>query len=256
MIEINLFSEPGMVKIFIDFDGTITRKDVGDELFEYFGGTACKSLVNDYYQGKISAVECFRLEANACGKINLREFDEFILKHEIDPSFKEFLEFCKTQEIECYIVSDGLDYYIAKILDRYGIAIPFFSNHLELIQSDEKEYVYMNLSFPHTDEECDRCACCKRNIMLERCSDEDLIVYIGEGYSDFCPVRYADIILAKEELQRYCQKEKIPHVGYNSFDDVLQYFKKMKKLQSSRKIFGLKKRRQAQLARRDLFIGG
>jgi 2-hydroxy-3-keto-5-methylthiopentenyl-1-phosphate phosphatase len=246
-----------MVKIFIDFDGTITRKDVGDELFEKFGGTVCKSHVSDYRRGLIIAVECFRLESAACGEINRSLLDGFILQQDIDPSVRDFFQFCGENGFECCIVSDGMDYYIGKILAHNGIGnVPYFANHLELIPAGRNGIVTLCPSFPFTDEECDRCACCKRNIMLSCCADDDLIVYIGEGYSDRCPVRYADIIFSKDDLLRFCREEKIPHSEYSSFLDVLRILKgKTGKKNMTGKI-KLKKRRQAQLACRDVFIGG
>jgi len=246
-----------MVKIFIDFDGTITRKDVGDALFEKFGGSVCKSYVGEYRRGAIPAVACFRLESEACGEINIDELDEFIRSQEIDASVREFLSFCSQSGFECFIVSDGMDYYIEKILKHHGIGpIPFYANQLELNPAGRAGKFTLNPSFPQTDEECDRCACCKRNIMLTRSADEDLIVYIGEGYSDLCPVKYADVVFAKDELLSYCRREKIPHSGYDSFSDVLRIMKeKTVKNKDTAKI-KLKKRRQAQLACRDVFIGG
>jgi len=246
-----------MVKIFIDFDGTITKNDVGDVLFEKFGGAICQSYIADYRRGIISATSCFRLESEACGEIEASQFDEFIRKQEIDSSVKDFFLFCEKSGFECCIVSDGMDYYIEKILKNHGIQrVPFCSNHLELIPCGRDGMITLGLSFPYTDEECDRCACCKRNIMLTRSADEDFIVYVGEGYSDRCPVRYADVVFAKDELLRFCRQEKIPHTEYGSFSDVLRLLN----VKTGGKTFAgktrLKKRRQAQLACRDVFIGG
>ena len=41
------------------------------------------------------------------------------------------------------------------------------------------------------------CANCKRNHLLTKSGDESVIVYIGNGSSDQCPSRYADIVFAK-----------------------------------------------------------
>ena len=53
-----------MTYVFIDFDGTITHNDVGDALFERFGGSRSLEAVSDYREGKLSAVECFRKETS------------------------------------------------------------------------------------------------------------------------------------------------------------------------------------------------
>ena len=38
-----------------------------------------------------------------------------------------------------------------------------------------------------------------------------MIVYVGDGYSDRCPVQYADIVFAKGDLQTYCQEQNISY---------------------------------------------
>ena len=246
-----------MVKIFIDFDGTVTKKDVGDELFRVFSRTSIESYLAEYRRGNLSAVSCYRLQAESCGSLNRRNLDDLISEQEIDSSVLDFFDFCRQNGMECRIVSDGMDYYIKKILNKSGLGrVPFYANRLELVPYDSDGRVCMKISFPYTDEECDRCACCKRNIMLTRCADEDLIMYIGEGYSDRCPVRYADVVFAKDELRRFCQHNKIPHFEYKSFSDIIRFLNEFRCGTVRELTKRFKKRRQAQIACRDVFIGG
>ncbi|MBI5476544.1 MAG: MtnX-like HAD-IB family phosphatase [Ignavibacteriales bacterium] len=246
-----------MIKIFIDFDGTITKKDVGDSMFIEFGGEASRNFIQQYRSGEISAIECFKLESEASSGAIKKDLDDFLDKQEIDVSFIEFHKYCGDEGIPHFILSDGMDYYIERILKRFGLNnIPFFSNHLDLTMHDGTDEVILNPTFPLRDEECDRCACCKRNIMLSKSADDDIIVYIGEGFSDRCPVRYADVVFAKDELLIYCQQENISFFEYRSFAEVKIRLESLLTQKSSKKNFGLRKRRQAQLAVRDLLLGG
>lgn len=246
-----------MIKIFIDFDGTITKQDVGDAMFEEFGGKQCLDFISAYHQGLISAVECFQLECTACNRIDQLELDEFLDRQEIDSTFFEFQQFCTDNKLDYIILSNGMDYYIERVLEKYGIInITYFANHLELMSNNGTQDVRFVPSFPYTDEVCDRCACCKRNHMLTLCGDDDIIIYIGEGYSDRCPVRYADIVFAKDELLKYCRQENISYFEYRTFNDVRNRLKSMLVNKESNKITEFRKRRQAQLAARDVFLGG
>jgi 2,3-diketo-5-methylthio-1-phosphopentane phosphatase len=246
-----------MIKVFIDFDGTITRQDVGDTMFETFGGKKCLKFIQDYREGKLSALDCFRKECLSCGEVNKKELDGFIDSQEIDRSFKIFLNFCNDQELSYHIVSDGMDYYIQRILERNCLSdVPYFTNHLDLEPLDGTTRVLFKPSFPFTDEVCDRCAFCKRNHILTLCNDDDIIVYIGEGYSDHCPVRYADIVFAKDDLQKYCHQENISYFEYRTFADIIERMTNILERQQSKKNSLLRKRRQAQLAAREAFIGG
>jgi 2-hydroxy-3-keto-5-methylthiopentenyl-1-phosphate phosphatase len=245
-----------MINIFIDFDGTITTQDVGDAMFETFGGRKCLDFIGEYRDGDISAVECFRRECAECTGTDKNALDTFLDSQKIDSTFSEFLEFCSTNKFQYFVLSDGMDYYIDRILSRHQITgVSYFSNHLDLVPMNGDSKIMFQPSFPFTDETCDRCACCKRNKMLTLSADEDVIIYIGEGYSDRCPVRYADIVFAKDELLNYCRRENISYFEYRTFADVMTRLKSMAENKQTKKHFGLKKHRQAQLAARELFIG-
>ena len=84
--------------------------------------------------------------------------------------------------------------------------------------------------------------------MLTRSGEEDIIVYIGEGYSDRCPVQYADIVFARDALQTYCQEQNISYFLYSTFDDVIA---RLASLVSKKK---LRKRLAAETKRKELFI--
>ncbi|MBI3189525.1 MAG: MtnX-like HAD-IB family phosphatase [Ignavibacteriales bacterium] len=245
-----------MLKFFIDFDGTITKQDVGDALFETFGGEQCKEFVREYHEEKISAVECFQKETAVCGIVEKNQLDGFLDAQEIDETFPEFVAYCTSNGFEHYILSDGMDYYIQRILNRYGVGdVPVYANILHLEPVNGNSSVKFRSEFPFTDEVCTRCASCKRNHILTLSGDDDIIAYIGEGYSDRCPVRYADVVFAKDDLLKLCRREEIPHVEYQTFADIVKYVDKMIHKNGRTKI-KLKKRRLAELARREVFAGG
>ncbi|HUI64449.1 MAG TPA: MtnX-like HAD-IB family phosphatase [Bacteroidota bacterium] len=209
------------LKVFADFDGTITRADVGDAFYRTFGGPICDELVEQYRREEISAIECFRREAASMGRVKIDALNALIDTQEIDPTFGTLAAWCGAQGIPLLILSDGLDYYIGRILAREGLQnVRFVSNRVRFFEEAPDGTARIGVDFPHADAECDRCACCKRNIMLNEASESDVIAYVGEGYSDRCPARYADIVFAKDELQTYCQKENISYYPYASFAEV------------------------------------
>ena len=237
------------LKVFVDFDGTITRQDVGNAFFREFGGPACEEIVQEYRLERISAQECFRREVAAIGTLSLEQAITFLKGQPIDESFKVLVEFCQSNHIGLHIVSDGLDFYIREILSAHSLSnVPFFANALTLTKTDTEGEYDVNIDFPFSDAECTRCACCKRNIMLTHSGDDDIIVYVGEGYSDRCPARYADVVFAKDELQSFCQQKNISYFPYTSLEQVTH---RLDYLHSKKNI---RKRRRAELNRRDVFI--
>ena len=92
-------------KIFIDFDGTITTIDVGENIFLKFGNEErVKRIIEDLLTEKISSKECWLSLCESVYQINKNELDSFIDDIKIDPGFKEFIGFCKKNEIAHFIL--------------------------------------------------------------------------------------------------------------------------------------------------------
>jgi len=209
------------LKLFLDFDGTIARGDVGNAFFRHFGGEICDEWTRRYRDGVISARACFEGERNAMGRVPREDAEGFLQSCQIDPGFSALIRFCERADIPVTILSDGLDFYIAPLLRSAAPDdIPCYANRLRWEPDGDDGRTAPYLEFPFGNAECDRCACCKRNIMLNACGEEDVIAYAGDGYSDRCPVEYADIVLAKGALQAWCQKQNISYFPYNDLHDV------------------------------------
>ena len=209
------------MRVFVDFDGTITTQDVGSMVFRSLGGAEAEEAIVAYRAGVISARECFLRAARAIGSVELKNIEELVDAQRVDPGFKDFVQFCNSHDVELCVLSDGLDYSLERILTANGMSgIVRFSNVMTMTPVDFNKKFRMQLEFPHENPECDRCACCVRNVMLTRSGDEDFIVYVGEGYSGRCPSGFADLVFAKDQLQSYCQQENISYLPYRTFFDV------------------------------------
>jgi 2,3-diketo-5-methylthio-1-phosphopentane phosphatase len=233
--------------VFTDFDGTVTRNDIGDSFLRHFGDAdRCINYYKEYLDGRLGAQECWQREFETVPSLRREELEQFVALQELDPGFRMFADFCHDRAIPVAIVSDGYDSYIESVLRREGLThIPFFSNHM-IFEADGR----ITPEFPYTDEECRDCANCKRNHVLTRSSDEQIIVYIGDGYSDQCPARYADIVFAKRALLAYCERENVTYHRFDTFTDVLTRFRSIVETAKP------KKRRTAELARKDVFMQG
>lgn len=238
-----------MIRAFCDFDGTIAVHDVGARLFRTYGGREAEQAVREYLGGVINARECFERECRAVPHLTKQEFLEFVAQFELDPGFRPFVEFCEARSIPVVVVSDGLDVYVRHLLESNGLGrLMSFANHVEFVPMDGT--VRMAVSFPYRDAECPQCANCKRNHLLTLSADDDIIVYVGDGFSDRCPVRYADIVFAKKGLTTYCQEQNISSHAFQTFHDVRARLETM--LEGAR----IKSRREAVMARRDVLKQG
>ena len=218
----------------MDFDGTITRLDVGDAIYKEFGKEErVNNIINDLLQDKISSRDCWIKLCEEVPYIDKNKLNNFIDNISVDTSFIKFMEYCDIENFEIYVLSDGFDYRIT--------GIKAYSNHLEIV--DNK----MVPSFPYYDESSLSSANCKRNHIINHSSDDEFTVFIGDGNSDKDAVEYCDYIFAKSDLLRYCEMERITFFPYKSFEDII---KKLDELKVKKR---LKKRAQAVLKRREAY---
>ncbi len=218
-------------------------------MFREYAGEKAKEIVRRYIDGEINARECLTQVCAAMGSLSREEFIRFVDRFDIDPHFPEFIRFCEEREIPVTILSDGLDAYVERVLNNYKLGrLVWFANHVEFVEQDGATRLVP--SFPYRDAECERCGNCKRNHLLTMSGDEDVIVYVGDGISDECPVRYADVVFAKDGLVPYCQKQNITYHTYDHFGDV------QSRLQDVLGHKRIKQRREAVMARRDVFMQG
>lgn len=234
-----------MIRVFCDFDGTVCSQDIGDQFFMKYAREKAEKNIQRLLGDEITAQEWLMELCEAIPLLHQKDFLDFIDQFIIDPHFAEFVRFCQEKEIPLMILSDGLDAYVERVLCNAGLQqVPFFANHAEL--AGER----LNVSFPYTDAECIMCGNCKRNHILNASADDDIIVYVGDGYTDRCPVRYADFVFARQQLIKHCQEQNITYFEFNHFGDVQT---KMEEIVQRKRI---RHRQEATMARREIFMQG
>lgn len=231
-------------KIFADFDGTITTQDVGEVLFSKFGDAKkVEHVVRQLLNDEISSRDCWIQLCKSVDKISKNDFDQFIDTMAIDSSFIDFYHYCQANDFQLIVLSDGFDYYIERIFNKEGLNhIKFFANKLE-ISNDGK----MIPSFPYYDSACNSSANCKRNHVISNSGDDEFTIYIGDGNSDKYTIDFCDYIFAKDDLLKYCERNRISFFPFKNFFDV----KTRMELLHSKKY--LKKRLRAELKRKEVY---
>jgi len=234
-----------MIRVFCDFDGTVCLQDVGEQFFRKFAGKNAEASTRHLLSGEITMQMWLTELCEEIPSMNHDEFLRYVDQFSIDSHFTGFVRFCEERDIPLTVLSDGLDAYVERVLSNAGLRhLPFFANHAEFV--GEK----LKVSFPLTDAECSLCGNCKRNHMLNASADEDVIVYVGDGYSDRCPVRYADFVFAKRQLIKHCQQQNITFFEFHHFGDVQDKLAEI--LQRKR----IRHRQEAAMARREVFVQG
>ncbi len=229
-------------KIFVDFDGTITKQDVGNSFFRKFGNeTESLKFVAKWKSGEMSGRDLTLKEAEYV-RVDKGDALKFVEYFEIDPNFKEFVLYCKNNSIDLTVLSDGLDFYIRRIFEINGISNVTFYSNLAHFESNR-----VHVEFPYQSD-CTKCGNCKGYQILTKTGSDDVVVYVGNGFSDRCAVQYADIIFAKDELLKYCEENNITFFPFDNFGSIIE---KLNKISGTGKF---RSRHRADLRRREAYL--
>ena len=194
-----------MIEIFTDFDGTLTDGDSIVFLTREFGcGEAHQnSLLSKYQRGEIDEFELIREEL-ATVRISWPEAAQVLTrKISLDPSFFDFLSWCRSHCHPISVVSSGVQQVVSLFIGELGI--PFFAHPVEVT---ENGWLYQkNENY-------------EKSSILRKARSRASIVYIGDGISDIRAVPYADVLFAKRRLAQYCREQSISFFPFVSFQDV------------------------------------
>jgi 2-hydroxy-3-keto-5-methylthiopentenyl-1-phosphate phosphatase len=209
--------------ILCDFDGTISLEDMGYVLINRFSSGNWEEIDREFCQGNIGSKEAYSRIAKIL-KGNKKDFLDVIRDHsKIDPNFSAFYQYCRENDIEVKIVSDGLDSYIREVLEIHHLAeIPFYANHTQFPAGKGIEF-----SFPYANEECGLCGTCKKRLVQAHRNEYHPILFIGDGLSDRCAAQEADFVFAKDFLYTHCIERDITCHFFRDFHEILMDLKKM-----------------------------
>ena len=207
---------PQSAQVFLDFDGTITCRDVLDELIlRYAKDDSWKEIEVLWQSGQIGSLECLSREFGLLD-VSRHDLDQFLDQVEIDPGTLGLLHLLQRHRVPTAILSDGIDFFIERILRRHRIAgIPIRANSLVLCDG---RWV---LKCPWVSRTCAsaaaHCKCGSVNFL--HASGRETI-YVGDGRSDLCIARKANVVFAKHVLAAAMKEEEREFIPYATLGDV------------------------------------
>jgi len=212
--------------ILCDFDGTASAVDVGYLLLRHFTKDQWEVIDQKYRSDRMGSLEAYELIASFI-HASEQEFEAYLPKLiKLDPGFMDFTAYCREQGFDLKIVSDGLDFYIERILASYGINdIPYFANRMVFNNGHG-----VRIEFPLMNPECGRCGTCKKTILEQYRDDYETILYIGDGYSDRCAAQEADFVFGKRFLYKHCEENGVACTFYEDFTDIQKHLEEKRNL--------------------------
>jgi 2-hydroxy-3-keto-5-methylthiopentenyl-1-phosphate phosphatase len=202
---------------FLDFDGTITRRDATDAILEAFADPTWRQIEEEWKSGRMGSRECL-IAQMALVRATRSEIDALLDDIAIDSGFVPLLETCSVHGVPVHIVSDGFDYCILRILSRPSLrlaahleGVQIVSSHLEPVGDRWSAHV---TSFARS---CIHgCGTCKPATLERLNTTGGPMIFVGDGLSDRYAATRADLVFAKNELAAYCHEQAIPYTPYDN----------------------------------------
>jgi 2-hydroxy-3-keto-5-methylthiopentenyl-1-phosphate phosphatase len=207
---------PARRLIAVDWDGTITAKDLLQPIAYAFGDA---EIVARLDRGLNEGTVTLRDEIvgeYATVRAPLDEVLEWAFERtRIRPGFRELVELARERGWRLVVVSSGFHELIEPVLEREGIEVEVHANRVDPRPDGWRvEWRY--------DDGCDACGqSCKRPT-AERLARGEELVYIGDGYSDRCAGEYADRVFATRRLATHLGEKGIPYEPFDDFFEIAQ----------------------------------
>jgi 2-hydroxy-3-keto-5-methylthiopentenyl-1-phosphate phosphatase len=198
--------------VFLDFDGTVTMRDSGVHVLERLAPPEWRALSEAYARDEIGSRECLFDEWDLVPK------DETMVRAVarevgIDPRFVSLVERLRTAGAEVTVVTDGFGFYAEEVCAAAGV--PLLANTVDWSTGE--------LVFPHENRccPCSTCGVCKQAPIKDARYAGKTTVLVGDGTSDRKAALLADVVLAKGQLARWCDRAGVAYVRFDTLADVM-----------------------------------
>lgn len=208
----------GKLAILIDFDGTVTERDMGVALLDAFAVEDWRRFGRMREAGQIVGRVCLASEFGCLPSDREEEMARFVReKAVVRPGLRELVELCRERGIPLNVASSGLGFYIRPVLEANGLSdVPVFSSRGTFDAGERVRVVYDDCP-----EVCDSVGACKCYHALKYAGMGYTVVSVGDGFSDTCLAAQADYVFACARLLAHCEANGIPHFPFNDFHDVI-----------------------------------
>ena len=197
------------VLILLDYDGTITTRECNEVILQRFTGDAWRRLEEAVHAGTMSHAACFAQQIGLVTAAHEELVAAAVEAAEIAPGFDRFARTLTAAGARLTIVSAGFREAIAAVWRRERLPA------VQLIATDVKSAPGggppHRVAFDALLGDCPTCGPggCKAGVLRALRRREDVVIVFGDGVSDLCMARAADIVFARRHLARLCAAEGI-----------------------------------------------
>jgi len=198
--------------VLLDYDGTVTDHEYNERALQLLTGDAWRPFEEAARRGEIGHAECLDSQV---GLVTASK-DELVAANsdpaELSPGFEPFLHELLARGARVNVVSAGFREGIERLWRREGLPpVPVYAS--DIVPRSGDAGPPWAVSFNPLLSDCERCgpASCKAGILHDLRRVGDAVAVFGDGVSDLCLAREADIVFARGMLAVLCEREGIAY---------------------------------------------
>jgi 2-hydroxy-3-keto-5-methylthiopentenyl-1-phosphate phosphatase len=201
---------------FLDYDGTATTRECNEVVLQALVGDAWRPFEDEVRAGRLSHAECFSRQIGLVEAPRAQLLGAMVDAAEPAPGLAEFLPALRAGGGRATVVSAGFREVIEAVWRRHDLpAVELAASELDGSGPGGAGPLggppYRVAYSPRLGD-CPRCgpASCKAAVLRHLRRPDDVVWVFGDGASDLCPAREADLVFARGHLAGLCAAEGLP----------------------------------------------
>ncbi len=202
-----------------DFDGTITRRDTLHLIVEEFGTRGLWQAIEPRLRAGEVTIEQAMQEEFASVRATPAQVRELVMREAgLRPGFPELVAWAREGGHRLVVVSSGFRTVIDALLEHWGLGDLSVTSNEARFSEEGCELIWADRG-----EACGECGRrCKRHDLRGHLRAGERLVYLGDGISDRCGARMADLVFARHHLARDLAEDGVPFIPFEDFVEVRQ----------------------------------
>jgi len=199
-----------------DFDGTLTVEDMGFYLLDTFAQGDWRQWLEQYRDNKITVGQ-FNSRAFATVRAAKKEMLAATLSRaKLRDGFRELVDYCQKRDFRLAVVSNGVDFYIASILNGAGLGDVEAHAATSRFHPGGLTVQYIGPDGVPLDNDF---KAAYTRLFLEQ---GYTVAYVGNGPSDANPASLSQHVFARDGLLDYCKENNLPCQPFDDLHDVIK----------------------------------
>ena len=203
--------------VILDYDGTATTRECNEVVLQAFVGDAWRPFEDEVRAGRLSHAACFARQIGLVRASRTELRGAMVAAAEPAPGLAAFLAAVRDGGGRAALVSAGFREAIEEVWRRHDLP-PLEIVASELVggglagEAGAAGRPPYRVAFSPRLGDCPRCgpAACKAAVLRALRRPGDTVWVFGDGASDLCPAREADLVFARGHLADACAAESLP----------------------------------------------